>query len=202
MQKMAPALFFLPPMECREVKTMANLPRGEDWQYEVKFDGYRCIAIKQKNEVELFSRRGLTFDQFLNLHQVLREQRPKSFIVDGEIVALDQDGRSDFNALQNAKTRKRPLHFYAFDLLHLNGENLLESPLEERQRQLQAEFNAGSFLHLPGPLEAELELLISRIEQFGFEGIVAKKRNSIYVPGKTSGSWVKMKLKQSDEFII
>src|ERR1051325_3211323 len=99
---MAPNLFFVPPMECREVRRASDVPTGSNWQYEVKFDGYRCIAIKQRNEVQLFSRRGLPFSKFLNLHRAFLEQPSKSFIVDGEIVALDSSGRSNFNALQNA----------------------------------------------------------------------------------------------------
>ncbi|PWU19821.1 MAG: hypothetical protein C5B50_05175 [Verrucomicrobia bacterium] len=89
MQRMPATLFFQPPMECKEVKYVDRLPRGADWQYEIKFDGYRCLAIKQKNEVELYSRRGHPFNQFLSLNKALLEQPPKSFILDGEIVALD-----------------------------------------------------------------------------------------------------------------
>jgi ATP-dependent DNA ligase len=71
MQKMEADLFFVPPMECKAAGSARHLPRGNDWQYEVKFDGYRCIAIKQRNEVRLFSRRGLPFRKFLNLHVAL-----------------------------------------------------------------------------------------------------------------------------------
>src|SRR4051812_15183794 len=115
-QKMDPQLFFVSPMECKEVADVALLPRGEDWQYEIKFDGYRCIGIKQRNEAELFSRRGYTFNQFVNLNGELQTQGPKSFIIDGEVVALDENGGSDFNALQHAQTKPIEAHFYAFDL--------------------------------------------------------------------------------------
>jgi hypothetical protein len=90
-QKKNAQLFFVEPMECKEVRDISVLPRGNDWQYEVKFDGYRCIAIKQNNAVELFSRNGKPFGQFLNLFEPLRKQRARSFILDGEIVALSED---------------------------------------------------------------------------------------------------------------
>src|SRR5437764_12387183 len=196
MQKMPPTLFFLPPMECKEVKSVRNLPHGDHWQYEIKLDGYRCIAIKQKNEVELFSSRGLPFSQFLNNNQALQKQPPKSFILDGEIVALDQHGRSDFNALQNAGGTKRSVHFYAFDLLHLNGDNLQDLPLSERQSRLQSAFNADEFFHINPPLDADLDLILSKMEQFGFEGVVAKDKNSLYHSGKIPETWVKLKIKQ------
>jgi bifunctional non-homologous end joining protein LigD len=202
MQKMPAMLFFIPPMECKEVKSMRNLPQGQEWQYEIKFDGYRCIAIKQKNEVELFSRRGLAFRKFVNLHHALAEQPPLSFVLDGEIVALDTNGRSDFNALQHAGTRKFDMHFYAFDLLNLNGKRLLELPLHERQARLQSEFRPSDFIHFPLPLRAGLNTVIAKIKQFGFEGVVAKEKGSAYLPGKISNTWIKLKLKPTEEFIV
>jgi DNA ligase D-like protein (predicted ligase) len=201
MQRMSANLFFVPPMECREVKSVDDVPTGKGWQYEVKFDGYRCIAIKQRNEVQLFSRRGLAFEKFLNVHRALLEQPAKSFVLDGEIVALDQDGRSNFNALQNAG-RAFNVHFYPFDLLHLEDEELTDLPLAKRQARLQAEFVAGDFVHLLRPLAASLKRIIPKIRQFGFEGIVAKQKESIYLPGKTPGSWVKLKLKPTEEFVV
>src|SRR3954467_5218679 len=138
MQMMRPRLSFVKPMECKEVKAIDRIPQGKEWQYEIKFDGYRCIAVKQRNEVELYSRRGLLFRKFLNLYEAIQHQRPKSFILDGEIVALDQYGRPDFNALQTAGSTKQDVHFYAFDLLNIEGEPLLDLPLTQRQQRLQS----------------------------------------------------------------
>jgi len=201
-QRVEARLFFKPPMECREVKSLRQLPRGDNWRYELKLDGYRCIAIKQQGEIVLYSRRGLPFNRFLNLHQVLVEQPPKSFILDGEIVALDEDGRSDFNALQNAGNRKSHTHFYAFDLLHLDGDDLKQLPLCERQKRLRSEFRPNQYFHISGALNARLSLIVKKIRQFGFEGVIAKEQRSIYLPGETSGSWVKLKLKPTEEFIV
>jgi DNA ligase D-like protein (predicted ligase) len=200
-QRVEPELRFVPPMECKEVREESRIPTGAEWQYEIKFDGYRCIAIKQKYMAELFSRRGLLL-KFLNLYDEIREQGPKSFTLDGEVVALDEHGRSDFNALQHAGTRKSDVHFYAFDLLNLNGEDLKQDPLARRQRLLREAFTPTPFFHVAPPLAGRLQTILRKIRQFGFEGIVAKNRDSIYVPGSRSGSWVKKKLKQTDEFII
>jgi len=150
-----------------------QIPRSDDWQYELKFDGFRCIAIKQSNQVELYSRRGNLFQGFLNIYKLLVEQPVKSFILDGEVVALDENGRSDFNALQHAGTSKRDVHFYAFNLLHSDGEDLLNETLIGRQARLRSEFRQKDLLHIPAPLNADLDFVIAKIEEFGFEGIVA-----------------------------
>jgi hypothetical protein len=115
MQKMPRELFFVPPMDCKSVE---SLPAGADWQYEIKFDGYRAIALKQRGEVQLFSRRGNSFtSKYPEVVDALNNPRAKSFILDGEIVALDEQGRHSFSLLQK-RTSKRPLlNFYAFDLL-------------------------------------------------------------------------------------
>ena len=189
-------------MECKEVREETRIPVASEWQYEIKFDGYRCIAIKQKNQAELFSRRGLLFKQFLNLYDEIRIQPAKAFILDGEVVALDADGRSDFNALQHAGTRQIDVHFYAFDLLHLDGHDLTGEPLVERQNLLRQSFAPTSFFHIAPSLTGKLKTILAKIRKFGFEGIIAKRKDSIYQPGERPGSWVKKKLKQSDEFII
>jgi bifunctional non-homologous end joining protein LigD len=202
MQRVESHLFFKPPMECKEANSVRNIPRGDQWQYELKFDGYRCIAIKQNNQVELYSRRGAVFQQFTNIYKSLQRQPIDSFILDGEIVALDHDGASDFGALQQAVTGTDRVHFYAFDLLHCNGDNVMNCPLIERQMRLRFEFNRDDFLHIPAPLQGDVQVIVAKIQEFGFEGIIAKERTSLYQPGKASSNWIKMKLKQSDEFIV
>ena len=202
MQKVSAQLGFIEPMDCKEVRRIEDIPRGVDWQYELKFDGYRCIAVKSRGEIQLFSRRGLRFRQFPNLHGPLNKQAPQAFIVDGEIVAVDETGKPAFSALQRAQTKPIDVQFYVFDLLNLEGKSLLDFPLTKRQRMLWNEFVPGGVLHPPGPLDAELDVIIEQIRRLGFEGVVAKQCDSIYTPGRSPGSWVKKKLKQSDEFII
>jgi DNA ligase D-like protein (predicted ligase) len=201
-QKVAARLFFVPPMECKEVRTVEQVPSGTDWQYEIKFDGYRCLAIKQRNEVELYSRKGNPLAQFLNLHRALLAQRAKSFILDGEVVALDEQGKPSFHALQTIRSRPVDVHFYAFDLLHLDRRSLLDEPLMRRQLLLQTEFQPDAFVHFPKPLKGSIRLILEKIREFGFEGIVAKQTASLYTPGKAPGTWIKKKLKMSEEFVI
>src|SRR5436853_1283496 len=118
MQKMPAALRFVPPMECKPVE---RIPEGADWQYELKLDGYRAIAVKDSGEVMLYSRYGNSFNaDFPGVVEAVEKLRPKRFVIDGEIVALDKEGRHSFNLLQ--RSRGRPigsLQFYLFDVLHL-----------------------------------------------------------------------------------
>lgn len=138
MQKMPATLSFVEPMECKPVD---KLPEGEEWQHEIKFDGYRAIAVKQYGEVNLFSRRGNSFNaDYAETVKALNTLRAKSFVLDGELVALDDRGRHSFSLLQNAKRKLVPVVFYAFDLLTRDDENLMARPLETRRRQLEEAF--------------------------------------------------------------
>src|SRR5207248_1915705 len=127
MQKMPRELFFVEPMDCKSVESLPS--GGEDWQYEIKFDGYRAIAIKQRGEVQLFSRRGKSFNSaYPKIVEALGELRAKSFILDGELIALDENGLHSFSLLQR-RTANTALHFYVFDLLHLDAKDLTHLPL-------------------------------------------------------------------------
>ncbi len=122
MQKMSAPLGFIEPMEYKETD---NIPSGDEWQYELKLDGYRTVAVKDAGDVHLFSRNGKSFNsKFPSLLNPIRALQPKRFVIDGEIVALDENGRHSFSLLQRFGTTKAPLRFYAFDLLHIEKENL------------------------------------------------------------------------------
>jgi ATP-dependent DNA ligase len=126
---------FVEPMQCLAV---AKLPDGPDWQYEVKFDGYRALGIKSGGRVRLMSRNGNDFSaRFPSLANALAKL-PVDSIVDGEIMALDETGRPSFNVLQNYNHAATPLQFYVFDLLHLAGKNLRDRPLDDRRELLRA----------------------------------------------------------------
>src|SRR6266550_268624 len=140
MQKMPAPLRFIPPMECLKVD---RIPEGELWQYELKLDGYRTVAIKQDGEVHLFSRNGNSFNsKFPSIVRALEAVRIKRFILDGEIVALDERGRHSFELLQNIKKSKASLLFYVFDLLHIDRDDLTKRILEKRRSRLESEFGA------------------------------------------------------------
>ena len=140
---------FVEPMQCLAV---AKLPEGPDWEYEIKFDGYRALGIKSAGRVRLLSRNGNDFSaRFPSVANAL-SKLPDDSVVDGEIVALDETGRPSFNVLQNYNHAATPLQFYVFDLLHLAGKNLRSvchlhlwrAELEEKTSREPAPLRAGS----------------------------------------------------------
>jgi DNA ligase D-like protein (predicted ligase) len=201
MQKMPATLSFVEPMECRPVD---SLPGGEDWQHEIKFDGYRAVAVRQYGEVSLFSRRGNSFNSdYPETLAALKTLRAKSFVLDGELVALDEQGRHSFSLLQNAKRKSAAVVFYVFDLLNLDDESLMDRPLKTRRRELEEAFPKWPALVQLSPLlTGSLAAITAQIRKFEFEGIVAKRTNSLYRPGEEPGTWVKKKLQRSEDFIV
>ena len=194
-------LRFIPPMECKEVD---RIPEGDVWQYELKLDGYRTIAVKQDGEVNLFSRNGASFNsKFPSVVKSLETLPIKRFILDGEIVALDERGRHSFALLQNIKTSKAPLRFYVFDLLHINNDNLTQNILEKRRKRLESELVAlPQAVELSPILFGESRTVLAHVKEFEFEGVVAKRIDSIYLPGNTSDAWQKQKTQRSDDFLV
>jgi bifunctional non-homologous end joining protein LigD len=124
--------------------------------------------------------------------------------LDGEIVAVDKQGRISFNLLQHHRSRAEALLFYAFDVLICRGTSLLKEPLHIRREVLERIFARGftAPLSLPATLEASPADLIRAVREFGFEGIVAKRKDSLYESGKRSGARVKYKIHQGQEFGI
>jgi DNA ligase D-like protein (predicted ligase) len=194
---------FVEPMYARPVQ---SLPEGKDWLYEVKFDGYRCLAGRDSSRVTLWSRRANLFtDQFPHIARAC-ERLPPGTLIDGEIVALDENGRTSFNLLQHHRSKAQALLFYAFDVLIYRSLNLLRTPLEERRSVLSEILKAGDAVATPIALseniEAEPADLIRVVKEFGFEGIVAKRKDSYYESGKRTGAWVKYRVNRSQEFVI
>ena len=110
---------FIEPMQCKPVTA---LPSGEKWTFEIKFDGYRCIAVKRGKELTLFSRHKKVLNRrFPGVVEALASLGG-DFVLDGELVAMDPQGRPSFQLLQNNLSRALPVYFYAFDLLNRNGE--------------------------------------------------------------------------------
>ena len=191
---------FIEPMQALQV---GKLPSG-DWLYEVKLDGYRVLAFKDAKEVRLISRNQKPFN-YPQLLDSLKLLPTEQVILDGEIVALDEKGRSSFQLLQVFKSSEErvPLVYYAFDLLFLNGKDLRKEPLSAR-RKLLAEVlkKAPENIRLSGGLQGSKEDLLRVAREFGLEDLVAKRLNSAYESGRRSGAWVKVKLTKSQEFVI
>jgi ATP-dependent DNA ligase len=124
---------FIEPMECLPVE---NIPEGELWTYELKLDGYRLVAVKAGDRVTLYSRRGTDLSKrFENVTAGLATL-PDETVIDGELVALDEQGRPNFNLLQNSRSAESHIMFYAFDVLVRRGEDLMRLPLSKRREIL------------------------------------------------------------------
>jgi DNA ligase D-like protein (predicted ligase) len=185
-------------------RLVQKLPGGNEWLYEVKFDGYRCLAGKDSTGVTLWSRRESLFTkQFPRIARAC-ERLPPNTLLDGEIVALDERGKISFNLLQHHRSKAQALVFYAFDVLIYRGRSVLNVPLYFRREVLHRIFGDSNAapIGLSENIEAAPTDLIRVAKEFGFEGIVAKRKDSYYEPGKRTGAWVKYKVNQGQEFVI
>jgi len=181
-----------------------KLPEGPDVQYEIKFDGYRALAMKSGGNVNLRSRNDNDFNvRYPGIVKALAAM-PDETVIDGEVVALDRDGKPSFNTLQNYGSAGDPLHFYIFDLLILEGRDVMGERLVKRRELLEQHVlpKLAEPIRYSPVLEAKLEDLIRSVKAQGLEGLVAKRRNSKYEPGQRSGAWQKMRVNQGQEFVI
>lgn len=180
------------------------MPEGKEWLYEVKFDGYRCLAGRDSAGVTLWSRRGNLFtNQFPNIVRAC-EQLPLGTLLDGEVVAMDSNGRVSFNLLQHHRSKAQALLFYGFDTLLYRSQSLLNEPLSARREILREVFKGikAAPIAPSETLDANADELIRVAREFGFEGIVAKRRDSLYESGKRTGVWVKYKVNRGQELVI
>ena len=196
-----PALRFVKPMKATAV---THLPGGAEWIYEVKWDGYRVLALKNADNVRLFSlkERDLTTD-FPGVVEAVRGIKAETAVIDGEVVALDSKGCPSFQALQSRATsgRERQIVYYAFDLLNFNGDDWTKTRLRERKRKLR-DVLSGSNVRYNADLTGEPKTIIRTIQEAGLEGIVAKQRDSLYRAGTRVDSWLKFKIDKSQELVI
>ncbi|MGA8555818.1 MAG: non-homologous end-joining DNA ligase [Candidatus Acidiferrales bacterium] len=190
---------FVEPMQCLAV---TKLPEGKEWQYELKLDGFRTLAVRHVGRLTLYSRNKKIFNQrFPGIVEALSEL-PDESIVDGEIVALDDSGRPSFSQLQNF-SRVKMIVFFAFDVLMWKSKDIREWPLHERRALLEKEtmLRLPSF-HYSESFAVPVDRIISVVREQGLEGVVAKRRDSKYEAGRRSGAWVKMRIGGGQEFVI
>ena len=180
-----------------------ELPEGDDWLYEVKLDGYRALVMKSGDRVQIRSRNNKDLTGAYPTVAVSGSRlAAASAVIDGEIVALDGNGHPSFQALQNRGSYPHhTIAFYAFDLLHLDGTDLTRQPLEDRKRRLAA-IVRDSGLRLSTELPGTAAQVISVVREAGLEGVIAKRRSSLYQSGIRSEAWVKLKLERQQEFVI
>jgi bifunctional non-homologous end joining protein LigD len=194
---------FIDPMKPRLVK---DPPAAGDWIYELKFDGIRLIAVKSGKKVSLLSRnRNELGGRFPEIVEAVKNLPADECVIDGEVVALDEEGRSSFQLLQAREMEggESPVYFYAFDLLQLDGKSLMSLPLEARKSILeQLCADARETIRYSGNIGGDANALLDEVKRRGLEGIIGKQRNSIYEQGRRSGAWIKLKCVSEQEFVI
>jgi DNA ligase D-like protein (predicted ligase) len=193
-----PARFF-EPMECLPV---AKIPEGGNWTYEIKLDGYRLEAVKNNGRLTLYSRRGNDLTKRFHYITEALKSLPDESVIDGELVALDEQGRPSFDLLQIFKSAASHITFYAFDILVHRGENVMQRPLSERRAILVRAVHPSDHIGLSQVSEKTAAQMLRFVRTHGLEGIVAKRANSIYQPGKRTGYWTKTRINMAQEFVI
>jgi bifunctional non-homologous end joining protein LigD len=173
------------------------------WLFEFKWDGYRAIAEINAGSVNLYSRNGLSFNpKYPAIVQELERIQGHHLVLDGEIVALDQQGTPSFQGLQDFAQRSGELIYYVFDLLYLDGEDLRALPLLQRKERLKAVLPPSTVVRYCEHVEQVGERLFELATQSGQEGIIAKDASSPYETGKRSPAWLKIKSHYQQETII
>jgi len=196
---------FIEPMKAKLVE---KPPATDDWVYELKFDGIRLIAVKRDKKISLFSRNQNDLSaRFPDIVEAIKNLPARECVIDGEVVALDDKGRSSFQLLQahEMEGRKSPIYFYAFDLLQLDGKSLIGLPLEARKNVLERLCaGAGDPIRYSGAIggDSDAKRLLEEVKRRGLEGLIGKQRNSVYEPGRRSGAWIKLKCVNEQEFVI
>jgi bifunctional non-homologous end joining protein LigD len=200
--KRAPLPKFVPPM----LPTLVEAPpSGAGWIHEIKFDGYRIEAVLDSGKVVLRTRKALDWtDRFPSVAAAVAKLSAKKCLIDGEIVVEDENGISDFSALQNAlkEGNTQGLIYYAFDLLHLDGLDLTLVPLSERKDLLGALLGATPRgVRFSEHFDENGDLMLQHVCRLGAEGIVSKRGDGPYRSGRTT-DWTKSKCVNRQEFVI
>ncbi len=193
-------------VEAMKAVLVDDLPQGEDWIYELKFDGVRALAIKTGKGIDLISRNEKDFtSKFPEIVEALKNLRCKEAVLDGEIMALDKEGRSSFQLLQARELggERPPIFYYVFDVIQLDGKDLAGVPLLQRKAMLKALVaDLPDRVRFSASIQAESDRVLKEMKARGLEGVIAKRKNSKYEIGRRSGAWVKFKWTTQQEFVI
>lgn len=188
------------PMLC----TLVSQPfDGDDWLFELKWDGFRAIGAKKDTHIELYSRNGLDFSQsFAPVAEALHNLKD-DVVLDGEIVVLDKTGHAHFEWMhQPTRPKDAQLYYYAFDILWLNGHDLTNLPLITRKQILRKTIPNHSVIRYSDHVLAQGRALFAQMQKNGLEGIVAKKSSSTYKIGLRGLDWQKIKTNLRQEAVI
>lgn len=185
-------------------ETVEELPEDSHlWSYEIKLDGYRCLALCDESGVKLYSRKkNLLNSRFPTIVKALASVEP-GIILDGEIVALDNNGRPSFNLLQNSRFTAKQIHFYVFDLLAQGNKNLMGLALEKRRELLGILLESiADPIRMSESIDGSPKEIVAAAKDLSLEGIIAKRKDSLYQAGKRSRSWLKYKINKFQPFVI
>lgn len=193
----------LPVSELQLATLVDEAPEGPEWLHEQKFDGYRMLADKRGKTVRLLSRRFKDWtENFRPIADAIARLAPERLVLDGEVCVLLPDGRTSFQALQNALVgQKAELVYFAFDLLVEDDEKVMALPLEERKRRLQRVLPRKGPLRYSDHVEGSGAAFFKVACEKGLEGIISKRRDKPYVPGRGM-TWVKTKCLLRQELVI
>jgi bifunctional non-homologous end joining protein LigD len=190
---------FVEPMLCSLIEKVSN---NENYLYEVKWDGYRIGAYIIDGKATLKTRSAINYSKRYPPVKEALDKLEADAVLDGEVVVLNDEGKHDFTLLQNyQKTKEGTIIYYIFDILWLNGFDLTQVPLEKRKEILNDNIVANDVIRIVDVFD-DGETLFENCERFGFEGIVCKRKDSVYIPGDRGKYWMKAKHKQVDEFVV
>ncbi|HET7354392.1 MAG TPA: non-homologous end-joining DNA ligase, partial [Gaiellaceae bacterium] len=177
-----------------------ELPRGDGWQFEPKWDGYRALGYVRGGEAKLVSRNGNDLTQRFApvAKELAKAVRTPDAVLDGEVVALDVEGKASFSAMQQGSTH---LAYEVFDLLEADGEPVVGLPLSERRARLEKLLARNPVVQISGAFE-DGEALLEAARAQGLEGVMAKRATSLYQEGKRNRDWLKIKTHGRQEFVI
>jgi bifunctional non-homologous end joining protein LigD len=180
-----------------------DVPRGAGWTFEVKWDGYRAVATVSGGEATMTSRKGkdLTVRFSSVAREVVKALKTPDCVVDGEVCALDDTGRASFSAMQQGKAGT-PIVYYAFDVLEVEGQPLVDLPLVERRKRLERLLDRRNRTVRLSELFDDGRALYEAAKQQRLEGIMAKRLDSRYLPGRRSRDWLKLKTHGEQEFVV
>jgi bifunctional non-homologous end joining protein LigD len=180
-----------------------ELPRGDGWEYEIKWDGYRIVSRVAGGEAQLRSRKDqdytARFDKIAR--ELVKAVKTPDCVVDGEVCALDEEGRPSFSAMQQAKA-DTPIVYYLFDLLEVDGEPVIDLPLAERRERLKKLLDGRNRAVLLSEGFDDGAGLLRAAKEQRLEGIMGKRLDSRYLPGKRSRDWLKFKTHGEQEFVV
>jgi bifunctional non-homologous end joining protein LigD len=184
---------------CKSLKRAHKPFDGGDWLFEIKYDGFRVMAIRDGGPTRLFTRNGYDISaKHLNIAGQLNALPAMRFVVDGELVVLDDDGRSNFSKLIFGRTGT---HYFVFDLLWLDEADLRLQPLDERKATLQDLLGSRDPVRFCDHVAGRGKAFYESVREAGLEGIVAKRHSSIY-RGGLIGDWLKIKCLRTHQFVV